>query len=171
MESHSSNFYDLERKERRWDHNGIFVDSSDAEYWDQENCYLSEHNYEETIDIETAKSLLNFGDDYRNFLESNNSEVQSPRVFNVPQKKKATSRIGLPESTLSESEDEKNDLFLVIEDLQKDFNTNFEIHSKNRKIGFETQEDESQIVRFRQSIGTSPGIYRWVQLVMEKRQK
>ena len=39
---------------------------------------MSEHNYDEILDIETAKTILNFGDDYRNFIESN-SEVQSPR--------------------------------------------------------------------------------------------
>merc|ERR1712106_194004 len=48
-----------------------------SDFWDQE-AYLSEHNYDETLDLETAKTILNFGDDYRNFIESN-SEVQSPR--------------------------------------------------------------------------------------------
>ena len=95
----------------------LYFDTSDAEYWDQvaarleylqypldmcsylhsisynntnsqETCYLSEHNYEETLDEETARKLLNFGDDYRNFLESNNSEVQSPRNFDLGKKKR-----------------------------------------------------------------------------------
>ena len=90
----------------------LYFDTSDAEYWDQvsiqhpldmcrylhsisynntysqETSYLSEHNYEETLDEETARKLLNFGDDYRNFLESNNSEVQSPRNFDLGKKKR-----------------------------------------------------------------------------------
>ena len=95
----------------------LYFDTSDAEYWDQvaarleylqypldmcrylhsisynntysqETSYLSEHNYEETLDEETARKLLNFGDDYRNFLESNNSEVQSPRNFDLVKKKR-----------------------------------------------------------------------------------
>ena len=47
-----------------------------------QEAYLSEHNYDETLDLETAKTLLNFGDDYRNFIESN-SEVQSPRFLEL----------------------------------------------------------------------------------------
>ena len=143
MEYHSS-FHNNKRSERRWDQNGIFIDTSDAEYWDQENCYLSEHNYEETLDIETAKSLLNFGDDYRNFLESNNSEVQSPRVFDLQKKKKTSARVGVSVSNDSESEDEKDDLFLVIGDLIKDFETNDAIYTKSRIMGFENQDVETK---------------------------
>ena len=142
MENHSPE-QNIKRNERSWCQNGIFVDTSDAEYWDKETCYLSEHNYEETLDIETAKSLLNFGDDYRNFLESNNSEVQSPRVCDFPKKKRTTARgVGVPESTVSESED---DLFLVIEDLKKDFETNNAIYTKYRNLGFESQEDDNKV--------------------------
>ena len=32
--------------------------------------YLSEHNYEEPIDEASALQILNFGDDYRTFLDS-----------------------------------------------------------------------------------------------------
>ena len=55
-----------------------------------QEVYLSEHNYDEALDMETAKTILNFGDDYRNFIESN-SEVQSPR-FAALEKKKKNSR-------------------------------------------------------------------------------
>ena len=148
MECHSPQQPHTKRNERRWDQNGIFIDTSDAEYWDQENCYLSEHNYEETLDIETAKKLLNFGDDYRNFLESNNSEVQSPRVCDFQKKKKATARVGVSVSPVSESEDEKDDLFLVIEDLKKDYETNDAIYTKSRNMGFEGQENKEKVVIF-----------------------
>jgi hypothetical protein len=40
-----------------------------AEYWDQEK-YLSEHNYDEQIDVDSTYKLLNFGDDYRNYIDS-----------------------------------------------------------------------------------------------------
>jgi hypothetical protein len=52
-----------------------------------QETYLSEHNYDETLDVESAKTILNFGDDYRNFIESN-SEVQSPRCVELEKRKK-----------------------------------------------------------------------------------
>ena len=70
----------------------LYLDSSDAVYWDEEK-YLSEHNYEELVDLESAKTLLNFGDDYRNFIESNNSEVQSPRFIEALKQKKSSAKI------------------------------------------------------------------------------
>ena len=70
----------------------LYMDSSDAVYWDEEK-YLSEHNYEELVDLESAKTLLNFGDDYRNFIESNNSEVQSPRFIEAVKQKKSSAKI------------------------------------------------------------------------------
>lgn len=70
----------------------LYLDSSDADYWDQEK-YLSEHNYEELVDMESAKTLLNFGDDYRNFIESNNSEVQTPRFIEVLKQKKTSTKM------------------------------------------------------------------------------
>ena len=53
-----------------------------------QETYLSEHNYDEALDVETAKNILNFGDDYRNFIESN-SEVQSPRFLELAKKKRS----------------------------------------------------------------------------------
>ena len=70
----------------------LYLDSSDADYWDEEK-YLSEHNYEELVDMESAKTLLNFGDDYRNFIESNNSEVQTPRFIEVLKQKKTSTKM------------------------------------------------------------------------------
>ena len=31
---------------------------------------MSEHNYDEQIDVDSTYKLLNFGDDYRNFIDS-----------------------------------------------------------------------------------------------------
>ena len=75
-----------------------------SDFWDQvqvghkaglkytfvfQETYLSEHNYDEVMDVETAKNILNFGDDYRNFIESN-SEVQSPRFLESVKKKRSS---------------------------------------------------------------------------------
>ena len=32
--------------------------------------YLSEHNYDEQVDEDAALKILNFGDDYRNYIDS-----------------------------------------------------------------------------------------------------
>ena len=46
------------------------------------------------MDVETAKTILNFGDDYRNFIESN-SEVQSPRFVELEKRtKNSRSKVG-----------------------------------------------------------------------------
>ena len=79
--------------ENTWENSNLYFDTSDGEYWDQENVYLSEHHYEEALDVETAKSLLNFGDDYKQFLESNNSEVQSPRNSEITKKRRSSSKV------------------------------------------------------------------------------
>ena len=76
-----------------WANSNLYFDTSDGEYWDQENVYLSEHHYEEPLDVETAKALLNFGDDYKQYLESNNSEVQSPRNAECTKKKRTSSKV------------------------------------------------------------------------------
>ena len=131
----------------RSDHNGIYFDTSDADFWDQENSYLSEHNYDETIDTETVRNLLDFGDDYRNFLESN-SEVQSPRAFEFQKKKRTLSKGTIADSTVSESEDENDDLFLVVEDLKRDYEANNVIFKKSRNLGFINQEDDIKVVKF-----------------------
>merc|ERR1711915_542386 len=47
-----------------------------SDYWDEES-YLSEYFYEEEIDNEKAHMLLNFGDDYRNFIDSLSEDQKS----------------------------------------------------------------------------------------------
>ena len=36
--------------------------------------YLSEHNYDEPIDVDSTLKLLNFGDDYSKFIDSMSDE-------------------------------------------------------------------------------------------------
>ena len=83
-----------------WANSNLYFDTSDGEYWDQENVYLSEHHYEEPLDVETAKALLNFGDDYKQYLESNNSEVQSPRNPECTKKRRTSSKVKIKFSLL-----------------------------------------------------------------------
>lgn len=47
----------------------LYIHSHCFSFLSQEK-YLSEHNYEEPIDEERAIRLLNFGDDYRNYIDS-----------------------------------------------------------------------------------------------------
>jgi len=118
-----------------------------SDFWDQE-AYLSEHNYDETLDLETAKTILNFGDDYRNFIESN-SEVQSPRFVEL-EKRKKNSRIKLEteRSKLvkddSNSEDDCTDVFMVIADLKKDIEKYEDDYKILRSKGFENFEKPRQ---------------------------
>ena len=35
-----------------------------------QECYLSEYHYDEEIDLDKERKLMNFGEDYRNFLDS-----------------------------------------------------------------------------------------------------
>ena len=37
--------------------------------------YLSEHNYDEPIDVDSTLKLLNFGDDYSKFIDSLSDEI------------------------------------------------------------------------------------------------
>ena len=115
----------------------------------QEN-YLSEHHYEETLDSEKAKTLLNFGDDYRNFLESNNSEVQSPRISEQWMlKRKRTScqnKAAHHDKDKTDSDDEYVDLFIVIDDLKRDAQKHEEDYREFKLQGFEAKNIELRLV-------------------------
>ena len=52
---------------KTWIHTFLFI---------QEN-YLSEYNYNESLDEDNARKLLNFGDDYRNFMGSMSEDQSS----------------------------------------------------------------------------------------------
>eukprot|EP00096_Caligus_rogercresseyi_P008890 TRINITY_DN2898_c0_g1_i2.p1 TRINITY_DN2898_c0_g1~~TRINITY_DN2898_c0_g1_i2.p1 ORF type:complete len:918 (+),score=284.83 TRINITY_DN2898_c0_g1_i2:130-2883(+) len=49
---------------------------SEEDFWDQEH-YLSEHNYDEAIDEDTAYRVLNFGDDYSVYINSMSDGLSS----------------------------------------------------------------------------------------------
>eukprot|EP00092_Neocalanus_flemingeri_P069927 GFUD01085778.1.p1 GENE.GFUD01085778.1~~GFUD01085778.1.p1 ORF type:complete len:804 (+),score=252.73 GFUD01085778.1:389-2800(+) len=118
-----------------------------SDFWDQET-YLSEHNYDEVLDVETAKIILNFGDDYRNFIESN-SEVQSPRVLELGKKKRSfRTRLESERSKLkddSNSEDDCADVFKVISDLKIDVDKYEDDYRTWRLKGFESFEKAGHI--------------------------
>lgn len=47
-----------------------------SDFWDEEE-YLSEYNYNESLDEDNARKFLNFGDDYRNFIGSMSEDQSS----------------------------------------------------------------------------------------------
>jgi len=68
---------------------GSETDISEAElseYWDQEK-YLSEHHYDEQVDEDAALRILNFGDDYRNYIDSLSDGLSSCSEKKRPKKK------------------------------------------------------------------------------------
>jgi len=118
-----------------------------SDFWDQET-YLSEHNYDEALDVETAKNILNFGDDYRNFIESN-SEVKSPRFLELAKKKRSIrNRLENERGKLiddSNSEEDLADTFKVIYDLKKDIVVHEDDYKHWRSKCFETSEKAGKI--------------------------
>ena len=55
--------------------------------------YLSEYNYDEPIDEDRAKRLLNFGDDYRNFIDSLSESYSSISSLSVDKQRKRSKRM------------------------------------------------------------------------------
>ena len=51
--------------------------------------YLSEYNYDEPLDEDRAKNLLNFGDDYRNFIDSLSESYSSISSLSVDRRKRS----------------------------------------------------------------------------------
>ena len=51
----------------------IWIRESNRKIYLQEK-YLSEHNYDEPIDVDSTLKLLNFGDDYSKFIDSMSDE-------------------------------------------------------------------------------------------------
>ena len=50
---------------------------------------MSEYNYDEPIDEDKARKLLNFGDDYRNFIDSLSESHSSISASFVDSKKRS----------------------------------------------------------------------------------
>ena len=55
--------------------------------------YLSEYNYDEPIDEDRAKNLLNFGDDYRNFIDSLSESYSSISSMSLDRRQKKSKRL------------------------------------------------------------------------------
>ena len=55
--------------------------------------YLSEYNYDEPIDEDRAKNLLNFGDDYRNFIDSLSESYSSISSLSLDRRQKKSKRL------------------------------------------------------------------------------
>ena len=51
--------------------------------------YLSEYNYDEPIDEDRAKNLINFGDDYRNYIDSLSESYSSISSLSVEKRKRS----------------------------------------------------------------------------------
>lgn len=64
------------------------VSQNVSEYWDEER-YLSEYNYDEPIDEDKARMLINFGDDYRNFIDSLSESHSSISIACMDGKKRS----------------------------------------------------------------------------------
>ena len=55
--------------------------------------YLSEYNYDEELDEDRAKRLLNFGDDYRNFIDSLSESHSSMASMSIDRRQKRSKRM------------------------------------------------------------------------------
>jgi len=64
------------------------VSQNISEFWDEER-YLSEYNYDEPIDEDRAKNLLNFGDDYRNYIDSLSESYSSISSLSVDRRRRS----------------------------------------------------------------------------------
>ena len=94
--------------------------------------YLSEYNYDEPIDEDRAKNLLNFGDDYRNFIDSLSESYSSISSMSLDRRQKKSKRLrkrtvtqrpeeaALHPDTQSEAEGEAGLLGAVLGDSERE---------------------------------------------------
>ena len=94
--------------------------------------YLSEYNYDEPIDEDRAKNLLNFGDDYRNFIDSLSESYSSISSLSLDRRQKKSKRLrkrtvtqrpeeaALHPDTQSEAEGEAGLLGAVLGDSERE---------------------------------------------------
>ena len=100
--------------------------------WYLQERYLSEYNYDEPIDEDRAKNLLNFGDDYRNFIDSLSESYSSISSLSLDRRQKKSKRLrkrtvtqrpeeaGLHPDTQSEAEGEAGLLGAVLGDSERE---------------------------------------------------
>merc|ERR1719234_1100872 len=99
-----------------------------SEFWDEER-YLSEYHYDEAIDEDKERRLLNFGDDYRNFLDSLSESHSSLGGHLLDDRRKRSKRLSkkkLPDSARSYdtcSDNEADDVSSIIADSQRSINS------------------------------------------------
>jgi len=99
-----------------------------SEFWDEER-YLSEYHYDEPIDEDKERRLLNFGDDYRNFLDSLSESHSSLGGHLLDDRRKRSKRLSkkkLPDSARSYdtcSDNEADDVSSIIADSQRSINS------------------------------------------------
>lgn len=60
---------------------------------DLQEKYLSEHHYDEQVDEDAALRILNFGDDYRNYIDSLSDGLSSCDERKRPKKKFRKSKV------------------------------------------------------------------------------
>ena len=65
--------YEIQKKIKPLEYFHIIKTKLIEDFYLQEK-YLSEHNYDEPIDVDSTLKLLNFGDDYSKFIDSMSDE-------------------------------------------------------------------------------------------------
>jgi len=116
-----------------------------SEFWDEEP-YLSEYHYDEQIDEDKERRLLNFGDDYRNFLDSlseSHSSIGGNLMDDKRKRSKRLSKKKLPDSARSYdtcSDNEADDVSSIIADSQRSINSVETRKSNWEEDGFVKEE-------------------------------
>lgn len=108
--------------------NSSHISQHVSEFWDEER-YLSEYHYDEQIDVDKERQLMNFGDDYRNFLDSLSESHSSIGGHFMDERKKKSKRLSkkkLPDSARSYdtcSDNDIDDVSNMIADSQRSINS------------------------------------------------
>jgi len=128
--------------------NSSHISHNVSEFWDEER-YLSEYHYDEQIDVDKERQLLNFGDDYRNFIDSLSESHSSIGGHIMDERRKKSKRLSkkkLPESVRSYdtcSENEVDDVSSMIADSQRSINS-VETKKNNWEVDGFVKEDHFQ---------------------------
>jgi len=128
--------------------NSSHISQNVSEYWDEER-YLSEYNYDEPIDEDKARKLLNFGDDYRNFIDSLSESQSGVSTAFVDSKKrsKRLSKKKMPDSGRfydTCSDNDFDDVSSVLADSQREINSVETKKSNWEEDGFVKEEFYSE---------------------------
>lgn len=119
-----------------------------SDLWDQEN-YLSEYNYDEPLEEDKARKLLNFGDDYRNFIgsmsESQSSINDALTLNNRRCRKRSRKKQVIDDfSNESQSDNELEDVCNVISDSHKKLNNVENLATDFYVDGFIKKENQKE---------------------------